>query len=160
MPDYGFRAMTAADLPLFRRWLDQPHMAGWWADGATEARLVAEEFGQTRVDMRIVTADGIPFAYVQDYDVQTFDAPQFADLPTGARAVDTFLGDPAFLGQGHGTAYLKQRATELRKTAPLVAVDPDPANTRAIAAYRRAGFTFHRLTPCQDGDMVHVMTYR
>lgn len=160
MPDYGFRPMIPADLPMFKRWLDQPHMGGWWADGATEARLVAEEFGQTRVDMRIVTADGIPFAFVQDYDAMAFDAPQYVDLPRGARAIDTFLGDPAYLGQGHAGAYLRQRAAALRQTAPLVAVDPSPANARAIAAYTRAGFAFHRLTPCEDGDMVHVMTYR
>ena len=159
MADYSFRPITRADLPMFARWLDQPHLGGWWADGATEARLVEEDLGSTRVDMRIVELDGAPFAYIQDYDAHAFGAPQFAHHPAGARAIDTFLGDAAYLGQGHGAGYIAARVAELRRSCPLVLTDPDPANLRAIAAYTRAGFRPDRVTPGEDGDPVQVMVH-
>ena len=31
-PDYVFRPMTSADLPLVRRWLAEPHVVQWWGD--------------------------------------------------------------------------------------------------------------------------------
>lgn len=151
--------MTADDLPLFKAWLDQPHIAGWWGDSATEARLVAEDLARDIVDMRIVSVDGADFAYIQDYNAHAFGAPQFADQPPAARAIDTFLGDPAFLGRGHGAGYLAARLAALRRIWPVVLTDPDPANHRAIAAYRRAGFRPLAIRPCEDGDPVQVMIH-
>lgn len=145
---------------MFRHWLDQPHMGGWWGDSGTETRLVEEDMAGDQVDMRIVELRGTPFAYVQDYNAHAFDAPQYADLDAEARAVDTFLGDPAFLGQGHGAGFIGQRIRQLRRDYPLVCVDPDPENTRAIAAYRAAGFRALRICPCEDGDPVLVMTFQ
>ncbi|PLL11517.1 hypothetical protein C0V75_15945 [Tabrizicola sp. TH137] len=37
--------------------------------------------------------------------------------------------------------------------------DPDPANDRAIRAYRRAGFMPRGILPCEDGDPVLVMEF-
>lgn len=159
MADYEFRAITTADLPMFRHWLDQPHLAGWWGDSGTEARLVEEDMGGDVVDMRIVELRGVPFAYIQDYNAHAFDAPQFADQPEDARAIDTFLGDPAFLGQGHGAGYIAARVQALRRRYPVILTDPDPGNTRAIAAYARAGFRKVKIVPCEDGDPVQVMIH-
>lgn len=159
MPEYSFRPITKADLPMFKHWLDEPHIAGWWGPGETEARLVEEDMGEDKVDMRIAMQDDKPFAYIQDYNAHAFDAPQYADQPQDARAIDTFLGDPAFLGQGHGAGYIAARIRELRQKFPVILTDPDPMNDRAIAAYERAGFKRHRITPCEDGDPVVVMIY-
>ncbi|SEN22965.1 aminoglycoside 6'-N-acetyltransferase [Loktanella fryxellensis] len=159
MADYRFRPISRADLPMFRHWLDQPHMGGWWADGATEARLIEEDLGRALVDIRIVELDGTPFAYIQDYNAHAFGAPQFAGFDAAARAIDTFLGDSAFLGQGHGAGLIAARVAELRRSCPLVLTDPDPANLRAIAAYTRAGFRTDRVVPREDGDPVQVMVH-
>ena len=101
--------------------------------------------------------DGTPFAYIQDYNAHAFGAPQYADQHADARAIDTFLGDPAYLGQGHGSGYIAARVSELRRSYPIVLTDPDPKNTRAIAAYTRAGFEALDIRPCEDGDPVLVM---
>jgi aminoglycoside 6'-N-acetyltransferase len=166
MPDYGFRPLVPADRALFDAWLAGPHVAGWWGDAEAEWALIEEDWASARTgrpvtDMRIVTHGGRPFAYVQDWDVRDHDAPQYADLPEGSRAIDTFLGDPAYLGRGHAPAYLRARADALLEAgAPCVAVDPDPGNARALAAYARAGFEPHREVPCEDGDPVRVMLRR
>lgn len=159
MDSYRFRPMTRADLPMFRHWLDQPHLGGWWGDSGTETRMVADDMGSDTVDMRIVELGGTSFAYIQDYNAHAFGAPQYAHHPADARAIDTFLGDSACLGQGHGAGYITARVAEIRRSCPVVLTDPDPVNTRAIAAYTRAGFRLDRICPNKDGDSVQVMVH-
>ena len=161
--DYTFRKLSRSDMGLFHHWLEQPHLGGWWADAATEWALLEPEIEANLVhenltDMRVVELAGHPFAYVQDYDVRAYDMPQCADLPAGSRAMDSFLGDPAYLGQGHGTGFIRARADQLLALgAPLIAVDPDPANSRAIAAYTRAGLKPLGIRTSEDGTPVLVM---
>lgn len=102
--------------------------------------------------MRIVSFQGRPFAYVQDYGVHDWEQPHLAGFPAGARAIDTFIGEADMLGQGHGAAYLGLLARQLRaEGAPIVAIDPDPANERARAAYAKAGFRDQGLVSTADG---------
>lgn len=159
MANYTFRPMTRTDLPMFKHWLDQPHIEGWWGDSGTEARLVEDDLETGKVDMRIVETGGAPFAYIQDYNAHEFGAPHYAGHPADARAIDTFLGDPAYLGKGHGRGYIAARLQDLRRSYPAVLTDPDPKNTRAIAAYARAGFRPLGIAPCEDGDPVQVMIH-
>ena len=157
--DYTFTPITRADLPMFKEWLAHPHIEGWWGEGGTEARLVEDDLDKDVVDMRIVALGNTPFAYIQDYNAHAFAAPQYAHHPKDARAIDTFLGNPDFIGQGHGSGYIAARIAELRRRYPVILTDPDPANTRAIAAYTRAGFRPDIVTHCEDGDPVQVMAY-
>lgn len=159
MADYTFRPMTRADLPMFKSWLANDHINGWWGEPAAEARLVEEDMAEDKVDMRLAECDGTPFAFIQDYNAHAFGAPHYADQISEARAIDTFLGDPAFLGQGHGAGYIAARLAELRCDHPAVLTDPDVRNTRAIAAYARAGFRPLDIRPCEDGDPVQVMIH-
>lgn len=144
-PDYRFVPVTRDDFPMLRRWLAEPHLGGWWGDPATEIGLFEHDLGGGTVDMRIVWtggADGRPFAYLQSYPAQAWPAPQYEAFGPGAMAMDMFLGDPAFLGQGHAQGFLRQRAAELIEDgAEAVLVDPDPKNSRAVATYRKAGFS-------------------
>ena len=39
-PDYVFRPMSAADLPLIRRWLATPEVARWWGQPDEQYALV------------------------------------------------------------------------------------------------------------------------
>lgn len=155
--DYGFRKMTRADYPMFRGWLSHPHIDGWWGEADKELCLIEDEMDGTAVDMRIVTLQDRPFAFVQDYNAHAFGAPQYADQVPEARALDMFLGDPACLGQGHASGFLRCRTDQLLQQYPCVLVDPDPANQRALATYARAGFVSIAQRPCEDGDPVQVM---
>jgi aminoglycoside 6'-N-acetyltransferase len=159
MSEYTFRPMTRADYPMFSHWLDQPHIEGWWQEGATELRLIEDDLKTGLVDMRIAELGGTPFAFIQDYNAHAFGAPHYVDYNKDARAVDTFLGDSAFLGKGHGAGYIGASIAELRKSYPLVIVDPETRNTRAIAAYARAGFRKDKPATCEDGTPVQIMTY-
>lgn len=159
-PDYGFPRVGYSDLPLLRAWLDQPHVRQWWTGGEDEIAHIAARIGGDETDMRLVTLDGTPFAYVQDYAVDPAGMPYYADLPAGSRGMDTFLGDPAFLRQGHGRGYLAARAAELLAGAPVVAADPSPDNIRAVRTWRAAGFSGSRVVTGDDGQPALVLTRR
>ena len=122
---------------MLEAWTREPHVAEWWdADPYT-----VDGLQDPRVAMRIVEADGTPFAFAQDYAVHGWEDHHFAHLPCGSRGLDQFIGLPAMVGLGHGSAFLAQRMGELFAAgAPVLAVDPHPDNARAIAAYRKAGF--------------------
>ena len=135
---YSFRRVVARDLDLLARWRAAPHVREWWdPDGLPDAADLADP----RVARWIVSLDGRPFAYIQDYDVHGWEDHHFADLPTGARGIDQFIGEAGMLGQGHGTGFIGQRVRDLFAAgAPVVATDPHPDNARAIAVCRKLGF--------------------
>lgn len=78
---------------------------------------------------------------MQDYSVHGWEEHHFAALPDGSRGLDQYIGDPQMVGAGHGTAFIRARMTVLFGAgAPVLAVDPHPANARAIAVYSKLGF--------------------
>jgi len=159
--EYRFVPVTREDFPMLRSWLAEPHIGGWWGDPDVEIALIDEDLGTGPTDMRIVWFADRPFAYIQDYPAHHWEMPQYAGLPSGSCAVDTFLGAPDFLGQGHASGYIRQRAEELVEAGyAAIAVDPDPENVRAVRAYRKAGFEGDDLRPCEDGDRVLVLLFR
>ena len=59
----------------------------------------------------------------------------------GHAALTSSFGDSDLTGLGHGPAFIRQHVASLfADGAPVVATDPHPDNTRAIKAYRKAGF--------------------
>jgi aminoglycoside 6'-N-acetyltransferase len=117
--------------------------------------LLQKDLDELRMVMRIVSYEGRPFAYVQDYDVHAWPQPHFNHLPAGSRAIDTFIGEPSMIGQGHGSAFLRLLAERLRaEGAPVVAVDPDAGNLRARRAYEKAGFCGQDLIEAGAGPVV------
>jgi aminoglycoside 6'-N-acetyltransferase len=135
---YHFRRAKAEDLRLILRWQSLPHVQDWW--GEPEA-LTAEDLAGPKFRVMLVEWQGRPFAYMQDYDVHAWPGHHFGYLPEGARGIDQFIGPEDMLGQGHGTAFIRQRMAELfAEGAPVIGTDPHPRNARAIAVYRKAGF--------------------
>jgi aminoglycoside 6'-N-acetyltransferase len=134
---YAFEPLGAADLPLIDRWMAEPHVAEWWPDGSDEIALVLEERaiaardGEVpETDAYIVHLDGRPIAYLQCWRD-----------PSGKRGLDQFIGEPALLGQGHGSAFVRAFCDRLfAEGVPAVTLDPDPSNARAVRAYLKAGF--------------------
>ena len=144
---------------MMRTWLAQPHVRAWWGDPDDQIRLIDADMGTAPVDMRIVWFEDRPFAYIQDYPAHHWPMPHYAAFPAGTRAVDTFLGDPAMLGRGHGAGYLRQRAAKLRRRYRAVVVDPDVTNDRAIVAYRSAGFHGETTALNEDGEDVLILEF-
>ena len=151
--------MSDRDLPLVRDWLARPHVREWWGDPDEQYELLAGDLDEPRMVMRIVSFDGRPFAYAQDYEVHAWPQPHFAALPPGSRAIDTFIGEPAMLGIGHGGAYLRALALLIEADgATAVVIDPDRDNARARRAYAKAGFAGETVVDTPEGPAV-VMVF-
>ncbi|MCX7302777.1 MAG: GNAT family N-acetyltransferase [Hyphomicrobiales bacterium] len=139
-PVYDFREVTEADLAMLEAWLAEPHVAAWWDDPETEIAAIRAAIESVETEPLIVELDGRPIAYVQSYDPHLKDGHPYQDQPFGTLGIDIAIGIPDLLGQGHGSAIMRQFTDLLfEEGAPRVIVDPDPANTRAIRAFEKAG---------------------
>lgn len=158
VPDYVFRAMRRADLPLVRRWLMLPHVAAWWGEGSEQFALVKSDLDEPTMDQYLVETNGSAFAYLQCYPLSAWNSG-FGAQPAGTRGIDVFIGEPAMLG--HGAAFIARFVDEqLRNAVPRVVTDPDPANLRAIRAYERAGFERDRLVETPEGPALLMVARR
>ena len=135
---YRFRKATSDDLGLLTCWRSTPHVREWWASDASD---VEADLVDRRVSRWIVSLAGRPFAFMQDYTVHGWPDHHFAGLTEGSRGIDQFIGDPAMLDVGHGSAFIGRRMQALfDQGVPVVATDPHPGNERAIAVYEKLGF--------------------
>ena len=150
-PDYVFRPMTSADLPLVRRWLALPHVVEWWGDPEEQYALVSGDLDEPAMDQYIVSMAGHPFGYLQCYDLTAWNSG-FGTHPRGTRGIDLFVGEPDMIERGHGSALIRAFVDgRLENGAPRIVTDPDPANHRAISAYEKAGFERDRMVDTPDG---------
>ena len=139
---YAFRAVTAKDLPLIGRWLAEPHLKQWWGDPDEALAEIEEAMDDIATEPLIVELDGRPIGYLQSYDPHLEDGHPYRDQPFGTLGMDISIGEPDLVGKGHGSAIVRQFVELLFcEGTPRVVIDPDPANTRAIRAYEKAGFT-------------------
>ena len=94
----------------------------------------------------IVAADQREFAYLQCYNLSAWHTG-FGAQPEGARGLDQFIGEVDMLDRGHGSAFIRVFTDRLLTCGtPRVVIDPEPANTRAIRAYEKAGFSVTALS--------------
>ncbi|UDF04170.1 GNAT family N-acetyltransferase [Asticcacaulis sp. AND118] len=140
---YEFRRLTAEDIALVNDWIARPHVAEWWIDGTGGPSEPLDEDILTEDEVRawIVSFEGRPFAYMQDYTPHLDPQHHFFDRPPGTRGIDQIIGEADMVGIGHGPAFIRQRVEQLfAEGAPCVVTDPHPKNARAIRAYQKAGF--------------------
>jgi aminoglycoside 6'-N-acetyltransferase len=144
--------MSAADLPMIRRWLGAPHVAQWWHDPDEQFALVSEDLDHPAMDQFIVVAHDRPFAYLQCYDPNAWPEGGLGMHPDGTRGIDQFIGEPDMIDRGHGSALIRSFVDDLLNAGtPRVITDPDPNNVRAVRAYEKAGFQKARLVDTPDG---------
>jgi aminoglycoside 6'-N-acetyltransferase len=129
------------------RWRAEPEVIRWWgawqhAKAEFEAHLADPAMAMWIVEHVAPGQPSRPFAYAQDYDCRAWDPHPFSHLPSGARGVDQYIGEPDMLDRGHGTAFLREQCDRLfAEGAPAIGTDPHPDNLRAIRAYEKAGFS-------------------
>ncbi len=166
--EIGFRPVTLADLPMLGEWMARPHWREWWGEQEEELANVRAmvEGRDTSCRPFLVTLAGAAEGYIQVWQVAPHLTPQWTDdnpwlleVPAGAVGVDLSLADGVRLSQGIGSAALRAFVAMLRDEGrDTIVIDPDPANGRAVAAYRKAGF---RPIPRLEGryDDVLIMQF-
>lgn len=143
---YRFIKLTYDHLPILRRWFDEPHMRQWYG-GASNLKSIAGHIEEGDVKSFLILHKHLPIAYLQSYEVG--GSHLYAAAAPGAIGIDQFIGPAAFLGRGHGSAFIRAYLRQCKADGVRqVIVDPKPTNHRAIAAYRKAGFA----PLCYDRD--------
>ena len=157
----SLRPMTLDDLPLVRRWLDQPPVARWWLSGGTvdaELDSYAEAIrGDDPTFMLIATQFGEPVGFWQWYAWS--DYPKAAD-GVGARpgdcGIDYALGEPAAIGGGVGTELVAALVAEVRAYRPDAGIvaDPEATNRASRRVLEKNGFVLvaERPVPSEPVD--------
>jgi aminoglycoside 6'-N-acetyltransferase len=148
---YVFRPMISADLPLVRCWLAEPHVMQWWGNPAEQYELVSGDLYEHAMDQFIVSTGVRDFAYLQCYSLTAWNSG-FGEHPRGTRGIDQFIGEYDMIERGHGSAFIRAFVdARLREGTPRLVTDPDPANTRAVRAYQKAGFEKAGMVDTPDG---------
>ena len=149
-PAIAFRPVSPGDLAMLGAWMGRPHWQEWWGDPEVELGYVRDMIeGRDRTcEPFIFDLDGQPSGYIQVWRVGPHQTPAWAEdspwlieLPASAVGVDLSVADPERLSKGVGSHVLRRfvEGVAAKRGAPVI-IDPDPANGRAVAAYRKAGF--------------------
>ena len=147
--DITFEAVAKMHYPLLNRWLHAPHIREWWGDPETELGYIIDMVeGRDPTKPYIFYVNGEPAGYIQVWPVgphQTEDwskdHPWLMELPAHAVGVDLSIGEAGSLSKGIGSAVLSRFVDKLKAEGhTAIIIDPDPANTRAVRAYTKAGF--------------------
>jgi RimJ/RimL family protein N-acetyltransferase len=167
LSDYEFRALSSADLPLMRGWLERPHMREWWGEPEEEIGYIRDMIeGRDTTRPFVFSVRGEPVGYIQywsigDHQNATWiaDHPWLSELPADAIGVDLSIGDAEKLSQGIGSGALRAFSQHLvgqgRRT---IIIDPDPENRRAVRAFEKAGFRAIPKLADRTGDAL-IMQY-
>ncbi len=139
---YRFIPVEPRHLNMIMEWLAEPHVAKWWGDSPEEEMaLIMEHLDSVSVEPFIIMLGDEAIGYLQTYDPHLEDDHPYQDQPTGTLGLDQFIGEPDLIGQGHGPRLLEEFVSLLfEEGVPRIIVDPDPANSQAIKAYKKAGF--------------------
>ena len=151
-----FRALAEADLPLLREWLSRPHVSEWWHPTPTLEQVPGDFLpllappgvlpldAPSGVQQYLACEADEPVAFAQAYRVMAHQAQGWwpGESDPHALGIDQFIGPPDRLGQGLGTRVVRALVAFLFADPRVTSIqaDPDPANARAIACYRKAGF--------------------
>ncbi len=164
MHAFRFAPVTKTDTPMLRDWLSTPHAQEWWGEPEHEIGLIfdGERTGQSSGYIAHHAEE--PFAYVQSWpcDAQPADAvakePWVANQAANTLGVDIVIGRPDLLGKGLGSTCVRVFCDKLfSQGASRIIIDPDAANTRALRAYEKAGFTRFASFTKPDGSITQLM---
>lgn len=153
---FDLRVLTEADLPLLARWHADPEVYRWWEGRPLPEAEVRSRYlvGDRRMTRCLVHLEGRPIGYLQffRYEEPSWRAQVGLAEEEEAWGIDLFLACPADRGRGLGTRLLAGTLARLAEDqgATLVLIDPLLDNPRAIACYRKAGFTPRRVLPAHE----------
>jgi aminoglycoside 6'-N-acetyltransferase len=139
------RPMRVDDVGLITAWDDDPDVraalggrgSDWYDWPAELARDVPWR------ELLIAEEDGRPFGFVQLIDAREEESHYWGDADPGVWAIDIWIGTAIDRGRGLGTQAMRQAIGRVfaHHDATSVLIDPQVTNQRAIAFYRRLGFT-------------------
>ncbi|GAB5390069.1 MAG: GNAT family N-acetyltransferase [Alphaproteobacteria bacterium] len=155
-PRLTFPIMQPDDLAVMAKWLRMPHVQQFWSPAPDTAKALHDKyFGDASQEpgLRrcIIRAENQPIGFIQRYKVTGADHPYWPFLPDAclalkippvdrAMGLDLFIAEPSALGIGLAVPIIRKFTAKHCAEAPLLVIDPELSNTKAIHVYTRAGF--------------------
>ncbi len=140
-PRVTLRPATPADVPLLRRWDEQPHVVASdpHEDWRWEDELAAPAPWRAP---QVAEVDGRPVGFLDVIDPHIEPSRYWGEVGPGHRAIDIWIGEADDLGRGYGTAMMRLALDRCFADPAVhtVLIDPLADNVRAIRFYRRLGF--------------------
>jgi aminoglycoside 6'-N-acetyltransferase len=132
------RPATMDDIPLLRRWDEEPHVRNaTGGDWPWETELAEHPWSE----QLIAEVDGVPIGFLQIIDPAEDERHYWGDVPANLRAIDIWIGEVAYLGRGYGTRMMRLAIDRCFAEPSVEAILIDPlASNRAIRFYQRLGF--------------------
>ncbi|HEX2052429.1 MAG TPA: GNAT family N-acetyltransferase [Actinomycetota bacterium] len=161
-PQFAFRRLEDADLPLLHRWLNEPGIVRWWEGDDVSWDGVVRDYGSANRDPTehwLACLNGRELGWIQVWALA--DEPEEAAkwLPYGVRAtaagIDYLIGEPADRGRGRGSAmisaFIDQVVFRMYPQYDQVCAAPYAANVASWRALEKAGFNFRGEIEDRDG---------
>ena len=143
MANVQLRRAGPDDLPLLRRWDEQPHVV---ASDPNDDWGWEEELSRDPPwrEQMIAEVDGRPIGFVQIIDPAEEETHYWGDVPAGLRAIDIWIGEEGDLNRGHGTRMMQLAIARCFEDPQVSAIliDPLASNVAARRFYERLGFRF------------------
>ncbi|CAN5196769.1 N/A [soil metagenome] len=144
-----FSPVTKADLPMLFEWFQQPYIAELWKepkDFKTFETKYLKQISTQYIIPFIAYIGNNPVAYIQYHHTNAEGRALVNDftIPEKSVGFDLFIGNPEYLNKGHGTKLLKEFIAFVKTQEPecqAIVIDPATDNDRAIACYKKAGFS-------------------
>ena len=147
-----YRPAESKDIPLLRRWDEEPHVkaADPDSDWQWEREIPEREDWREQI---MVSAGDRPIGFLQIMDPQRDEGAYWGKVQTCCRAIDIWIGEADYLGQGIGTEMMRWAVNRCFSEPDVeeILIDPLASNTRAHRFYERLGFEFVEQR-CFDGD--------
>ncbi|WP_225890081.1 GNAT family N-acetyltransferase [Indioceanicola profundi] len=156
--DLQLRPALPSDLALLRAWDAKPHViAARSSDGGMNWEEELSRHPPWR-ELLIAEISGHAIGFMQIIDPALEDSHYWGGMPAGLRAIDIWVGDEAALGQGYGTAMMRQAIDRCFADPSVEAllIDPLASNHRAHRFYQRLGFRpVERRVFGEDDCLIH-----
>ena len=148
-PSFQLRNATLLDLETILEWEEKPHLQDPDTMGDEEYNDWNWPYELARKDLPwrfqlIAECNQRPIGVIQIIDPALEESHYWGeDCPPNLRALDIWIGEEEYLGQGYGTEMMKQALRDYCFSDPTVEaalVDPMASNPKAHRFYQKFGF--------------------
>ena len=141
----SFRKVTEKDFKKLYFWLNTPHVKKFWdPDENFTFEQISNKYSKRleegKIEIYIFSVDNIDIGFIQTYIVDDLSSFKIKGI---AKGIDLYIGEEKYVYKGHGKDIIREFLSKYvfnNKTIEYAVIDPEQRNSRAIKAYKKAGF--------------------